>query len=270
MKNEYLRLEIPEPCSEKWSDMKAVDELHRHCNSCNRVLTDFSQMSDTELVLWLKHSKGKVCGQFDSRQLNKNYLLPATRSKPKYWLNALWLLPLSWFAADAKAQTTQEILKSKPVVSVPNGNSQPETTELQSVSGDTLPAMLKGVVLDKETNEPLPFVAVYVQLPDGSRPIGTTTDMDGRYMLKLPPNLRTASFTLVFTYVGYNRKEIQVSGFSATNSLNTSVIEVKLDVAMHTMTIGIMITTSPAEAAANRDRSSIWSKMRLGLGFGKF
>lgn len=269
IKNATLRIEIPSPCTEKWSEMQPVDALHRHCTSCDKVLTDFSAMSDTELALWFTHSKGKICGRFSPHQLSRDFTLPAAQPRPKYWLNALWLLPLSWFATDAKAQQP-EVLKSKPVVSVPNGNVQPEITNVNA-DGDTLPQVIKGIVLDKESNEPLPFVNIYIKPEDGGRPVyGTVTDIDGKYSLKIPDNLRTKPFTLVFTYVGYDKQEIPVNNLSELNKLNgMPTMKVLLDAGERVLKGEIIIIQTPAQQALHRDSRSVWSKLRVGFGFGK-
>ncbi len=270
MKNATLRIEIPTPCAEKWSEMQPVDALHRHCASCDKVLTDFSAMSDTELALWFTHSKGKMCGRFNPHQLNRNFTLPATQPRPKYWLNALWLLPLSWFATDAKAQQQPEILKSKPVVSVPNGNAQNEITNSKA-DGDTLPQVIKGIVLDKATNEPLPFVNIYIKPGNGQRPVyGTVSDIDGNYSLKIPDSLRTKPFTLVFTYVGFEKQEIPVNDLSELNKLNnTPTLKILLDAGERMLMGDFIIIETPAQQAQHRDSRSVWSKLRVGFGFGK-
>lgn len=270
MKNATLRIEIPSPCTETWSEMQPVDTLHRHCSSCDKVLTDFSAMSDTELALWFTHSKGKICGRFNPHQLNRNLTLPAAQPRPKYWLNALWLLPLSWFATDAKAQQQPEILKSKPVVSVPNGSLQTKITNL-TADGDTLPQVIKGIVLDKATNEPLPFVNIYIKPDDGSKTVyGTVSDIDGKYSLKIPDSLRTKSFTLVFTYVGFEKQEIQVNDLSELNMLNEPpIIKVQMDAGESVLMGDIMIFQTAEQQALHRDSRSIWSKLRVGFGFGK-
>lgn len=270
MKNATLRIEIPSPCTEKWSEMQPVDALHRHCTSCDKVLTDFSAMSDTELALWFTHSKGKICGRFSLHQLSRDFTLPAAQPRPKYWLNALWLLPLSWFATDAKAQQT-EILKSKPVVSVPNGNAPVEHAKINAADGDTLPQEIKGVVLDKQTMEPLPFVNIYIKPENGGTPVyGTVTDIDGKYSLKIPENLRTKPFTLVFSYVGYDKQEIPVNNPSDLNRLNNGpTAKVLLDAGEQVLMGEIIIIQTASQQALHRDSRSIWSKLRVGFGFGK-
>lgn len=43
-----LRVSIPEPCHEDWHEMTPVEFNRRHCRACDRVLTDFSTMTDVQ------------------------------------------------------------------------------------------------------------------------------------------------------------------------------------------------------------------------------
>ena len=62
---------------------------------------------------------------------------------------------------------------------------------------------VSGTVTDAETGEPLPGVNIVVQ----GTTIGTTTDMDGEYILEAP-----ADATLIFSFVGYQEQTLRVRG----------------------------------------------------------
>lgn len=66
--------------------------------------------------------------------------------------------------------------------------------------------VVKGTVTDKENGEPLPGVNVVEQ----GKTIGTITDNDGNYEIEIP----SSSDTLVFSFVGYLKKRIDVNGRS--------------------------------------------------------
>ena len=63
--------------------------------------------------------------------------------------------------------------------------------------------VVKGNVID-DTKEPLIGVSVMVE----GTSIGTTTDFDGNYELKIPDGKKT----LVFSYIGYSDQKIPVKG----------------------------------------------------------
>lgn len=103
-KQPRLTITLPEPCSEEWTKMRVVDNCHRHCEACERTLTDFAQMNDDELLLFFKHSDGNVCGWFRKDQLNRPLTpLPEKTSKASWW-KAAALLPLTLFSKNSSAQ----------------------------------------------------------------------------------------------------------------------------------------------------------------------
>ena len=67
-------------------------------------------------------------------------------------------------------------------------------------------ATINGRVLDAKNNEPLPFANVIAQ----GTSYGTTTDIDGNFVLRLPAGL----YNLEVSFIGYQAKlvpEVQVS-----------------------------------------------------------
>jgi hypothetical protein len=103
-----IHFTINEPCRVPWKGMLPVADDQRHCSSCDRVITDFSKMSDAELMLFFRHSGGNSCGRFAKSQLNRSFtLLPEKTEKAKWW-RALALIPLTLFGKNVKAQTDAE------------------------------------------------------------------------------------------------------------------------------------------------------------------
>ncbi|MCK6639597.1 MAG: hypothetical protein L6Q81_05880 [Bacteroidia bacterium] len=102
-----LTISIPEPCSENWDNMRVVDDSHRHCRSCERTLTDFSLMSDDELILFFRNNNEKLCGRFLKTQINRPLMLraPANPSSTGFLHKLALLLPLSLFTKDIVAQS---------------------------------------------------------------------------------------------------------------------------------------------------------------------
>ncbi|WP_309611344.1 hypothetical protein, partial [Sphingomonas sp.] len=48
-----IRVSFPEPCGERWDDMQPAG-CNRHCDSCDKVIHDLSQMTidDVEALVW--------------------------------------------------------------------------------------------------------------------------------------------------------------------------------------------------------------------------
>jgi hypothetical protein len=106
-KSSRIVITIPEPCDEKWAAMKKVDDCHRHCAACDRILTDFAGMDDNELLLFFKHSQGKICGRFRIDQLNRPLQpIPEKTTKAQWW-KAVMLLPFTFFSKSSSAQQLQ-------------------------------------------------------------------------------------------------------------------------------------------------------------------
>lgn len=91
--------------------MQPVDTDRRHCAQCDRVIVDFTQMSDDELMLYFRHTKGKLCGKLSSTQLNRAMPLIPEPKVSRSWWKALCLLPLALFARKADAQDRTPLKK---------------------------------------------------------------------------------------------------------------------------------------------------------------
>jgi len=73
---------------------------------------------------------------------------------------------------------------------------------------------VKGIVADALTKEPLPGASVMIK---GSSD-AASTNADGRFNIKVN---RNDGFTLVFTYIGFNRREVEVRLKDRTTDLGT-------------------------------------------------
>jgi hypothetical protein len=59
-------------------------EKGKFCSACQTVVTDFTLMSDAELIHHFKTSSGKLCGRFKAFQLNRN-LIEEKEVKSFFW-----------------------------------------------------------------------------------------------------------------------------------------------------------------------------------------
>ena len=62
---------VPKPCHENW-DAMTPSEKGRFCSVCSKNVTDFTQMSNEEIVVYLRKNSGNgVCGRFRNDQLEE-------------------------------------------------------------------------------------------------------------------------------------------------------------------------------------------------------
>jgi hypothetical protein len=63
---------IPKPCNEGWNTMSPKDN-GRHCDSCNKVVVDFTSMSLEEIKVYFDNNTGtKICGHFKAIHVEAN------------------------------------------------------------------------------------------------------------------------------------------------------------------------------------------------------
>lgn len=114
-----IRVHIPKPCGEDW-DRMTPETQGRHCANCEKIVTDFTTMSDQELINYLKKGSEGICGRFRNDQLTRPIQLP----KP----NHTWSFP-RFLVTTATAMFTA-IGSAISVVKTPN-TVPIETSETQ-------------------------------------------------------------------------------------------------------------------------------------------
>jgi hypothetical protein len=237
-----VKLSISKPCSEKFSNFYPT-EIGGYCDSCKKEVIDFTQMSERDILKHLDNELGKTCGYFRNVQI-KTYSTPVTsdfKQKVNYLGTRIASFILLSFLSISKSQA-QEIEQS-PTMQVHLDKNSLQDHDSILINGEY---EVTGILVDKNTNEPLPFANV--MLKDS----GTTTmtDMDGRF--KFPHPLKTGD-KLVFAYVGYRPVQVEIT----TNALSTLYIKIELDDTEMTIMGEVMVDQVYAS------KSSIWQKLKM-------
>lgn len=163
-----IKLRVQKPCHQDWEAMIKLEQ-GRHCQMCQKTVTDFTMMSDGEILNYLANTDLEICGRFTSDQLDRS-LMPSPR---KYSLAYLWnfllasLLTTTYANAQSSrpgakrmVRTTQRdgITKKETII-------QPRETDLRM--GDTIvspartkPIIVKGTVLNSRNNAPVPYASL--------------------------------------------------------------------------------------------------------------
>lgn len=202
-----IRISIPEPCNVPWESMSPLDAEKRYCSSCERVITDFSKMSDAELLAYFQKSQ-KVCGRLTEDQLNRNlFSVPAKelgKWKPLLLLSSL-LLGLPAFAQ--RPQTEKEVISQ----SVKNVNEQEEKQHV----------VITGVVSDSASSRPLPLMQLFLRT--GTDTVRFFTDKDGCYSVTVLCN-KSDSIELEVADPFYETSRFRFSATESTVSCNFALV----------------------------------------------
>ena len=91
-----MKISIPEPCSEDWSNMTPTEQ-GAFCKKCALEVTDFTDKSPLQIkeILTAKmQSKERVCGHIENRQLIEfnNEFIPWTSDRESF--RAIWTFSL--------------------------------------------------------------------------------------------------------------------------------------------------------------------------------
>jgi hypothetical protein len=65
-----MKLQIPEPCSQRWEQMAIINDSTRFCSECSSNIIDFSLFLDSEIAQKLWKNPGKICVKVSPNQLN--------------------------------------------------------------------------------------------------------------------------------------------------------------------------------------------------------
>ncbi|WP_426489672.1 carboxypeptidase-like regulatory domain-containing protein [Hymenobacter sp. 102] len=186
-----LTLAVPQPCHENWQAMTPAAQ-GRHCAACNKVVVDFTRMTDAEVVAYLTQASGRSCGRFRAEQLQRPLRVATEAPVSRRWLAAALAVLGLGAAGPVAAQTRsaapqeQRLLLGKPVAPKP---ASPER-------------VIRGRVTDAGSGEGLPGVTVLLK---GSH-VRIDTQADGSFELTLP-ELAGQESMLIFSAVGFNTKE---------------------------------------------------------------
>lgn len=183
-----LNLSIPAPCSQKWSSFTQV-KGGGYCNSCSKVVVDFTAMTDEQIINHFKHSTGTTCGRFLPGQLKSYGFADAVKVRPGFMLLKAGFLSLLFLtvAKPTSAQTPTE----KP------------KTEISGSYRSAGSTSFRGIVTSAEDHSPLPGVNVVLK----GTTVGVATDRDGRF--EFPQQLEKGD-VLVFSFIGLVTKEYKV------------------------------------------------------------
>ena len=72
-KGETLGITIPQPCDKDWDKMTAK-ENGKHCDTCNKIVVDFTTMPTQDILLYfVNNTAQRTCGHFYKGQIETKH-----------------------------------------------------------------------------------------------------------------------------------------------------------------------------------------------------
>jgi hypothetical protein len=197
----------------------------RYCNVCQKVVVDFSAMSDTAIVNYLAEAGGnRVCVRVKKSQLNRPMV---SEDRPKHRFNIvglfsriaamLVLAPVNF----ALAQTLQQ----------QKAGQHTEATKDRPHTDTKLERTLHGRILNRNNNRAIAGVTVKAM---GMK---TKTDRKGRFQFAIPENYTAKSITvtpmeLEILRGGYSFSPVSISTSKALNGTAVVVYGAEFTIAL--------------------------------------
>lgn len=206
MKNHRLSIRIEKPCTEDWDKMTPT-ETGKFCAACEKNVTDFTGMTDNEVLEFLANHTGKMCGQLRGSQLNRMIVQTKLQGR-NYRLNAFFATLL--FTGGAGSLAAQDTIPPAPHYhpTVVINEKHPTGPVCIKVPGKKEQTILKASVYNTVMEEKVAYATVTIQ---GTN-ISAETDDKGNFELIIPDSLAGDSITLIIHTPGYFREFATIAG----------------------------------------------------------
>lgn len=215
-KKKALKITIPEPCHENINKMTPV-KGGRFCGSCEKTVVDFRKMTDHQIIRFYEKNKGSLCGIFNDSQINRAIPFPTIVKPSTNWKAIAALATGLFLSSGVAAQSTLQTMgKMAPALQI----TLKGETVAEQPNQNTPERVVKGIIIDKQLGEPLIGANIIIH---GTK-IGTTTDFDGNFELKIPSDLH--NFELVISYIGFIDQTIS---FTKNNPRQDEPLKVELE-----------------------------------------
>lgn len=214
MSQNQISLAIPQRCHENWDQMSA-QEQGRFCSSCQKIVVDFTRMSDQELLAFFQRPSGnRVCGRLRRDQLERSIEVPR-RKKP--WLRYLLsvTLPALLITKQAIAQGSVRVVRKEQLPAAKGYlplDSLAKPVENRRIE-------LTGNVQDTDG---LPLVAATVRVTGTN--FATSTGVDGAFVFSCEWE-SSQPLTLEISAIGYEQLSLPVRWNTQLKAIELGVIK---------------------------------------------
>ena len=228
MKKHPFILSIPTPCHESWTDMTPV-EKGRFCKSCQQAVTDFTSMSDQQIIAFLKRHPGSHCGRFLPDQLNTP-IQTLSQARQRFIPAAIlagFTGLLALFNQQTKAAEKEKNVRQQSQIVI----TADEPIKSTPLADDSI--YIRGRTFIQDGGQKDTLMSATIRIKDTN--IGAVSDLHGFFQLRLPENAYSGEVRLIIQAVGMRTQEVHVQ-------LDQKSLSKELVVVMETYaTTGLMI-----------------------------
>ncbi len=195
-----MKIQIPEPCNENWNEMNP-QEKGRFCGSCQKVVIDFTTMSDSEIVNHFKNYKGNTCGRFYETQLNTN--LVSLKPQKYFFWSKLIAASFTLFFFSQQSYSQNANLKTEVIES--NQSDKNEDNLNETSTNDYF--KIKGKIIDSSKNS---ISDALVSINGTSHSILTDTNGNFEFSIAKTEIQNQDSTVLQVQKFGYTNLSLQI------------------------------------------------------------
>ncbi len=208
-RNPALTIQIPEPCRQSWDEMTPKNG-GRHCTACAKTVTDFTRMSDAQILEVMRSSAGG-CGRFRENQVNRKLVMPP--AVKKFSLGNFYKLVASLLMVFSAGKVVAQEKKEVPI----------EETTLKA--SQTISNRLSGFVTD-DTGEPLTGAKIEVIGYDTAFIAG----IDGEFKMDIPDStFQKGNVKISVFFPGYKIEEMILSREDFPLHLQATLVKISTD-----------------------------------------
>ncbi|MBV8254303.1 MAG: carboxypeptidase-like regulatory domain-containing protein [Chitinophaga sp.] len=191
-----ITISIPEPCHEQWDRMEPRCGGN-YCQQCQKTVTDFTALTDQEILDKLSSTAGGVCGRFDVSQLDR-VIAEESRSRrpilPIFALSSFLSMIFPGVLKAQRADTTVQV--SKPLYDT-----------------SCVPFEFYGEILDAKDNTPIAGATIKCK---GRYDIGGTSATDGKFHISIRPGLQRTPLIFEISQIGYETQTIPLNALTGS------------------------------------------------------
>jgi hypothetical protein len=196
MKLNTIQLSIQEPCHENWEAMTATTQ-GKFCASCQKTVTDFTKLSDHELIEIIQISNGNLCGRLTQSQLERVYQIQQKQS----WGSKLYKLLASVLLLNVN--NISEGFSQKVLAKTVQTDAVLGIDKISPIEGDSLITVYGKVT---ETDENTSVIGCLIETINTSKIYGVITDAKGNYTLTIPlKSIKGNTLTFEINHIGFSK-----------------------------------------------------------------